>query len=380
MRVGIDARYAFRSSRRGIGEYVAALLRHLPGCAAGEDRFLLYVDGTAELGACGPLDPRYEVRALPASNPLLWEEVSLPLAVARDHLDVLHMTSNYGPSFPPCPTVYTIHDLIEFIRQEFGPVRLPFRHAAGRAIRTRTLPAQARRARRVITISQASRRDLVRLLHLDGERLRVIPQGISEQLAPAADARAVRAALRAEGLPVPERYVLAMGALDPRKNGPFLMRGFARVHAEHPDVALWVVGVERPAEYPLPFTQSPDWLHVHGFVSRAVLVRLLQGALAFAYPSLYEGFGLPVLEAMACGVPVLSSDSSSLPEVVGEAGLLFDPHNEEQLACALRQVLTDPGLRERLTLAASGQVARYSWGETARLTYGVYREAVLAGA
>ena len=374
VRLGIDARYAFRQSRRGIGEYVAELLRHLPACAAADDEFLLYLDGPADPGALVLPDGRFRLRQLGAGNPLLWEEVALPVAAAQDGLDLLHLTANYGPSLRPCPTVYTIHDLIEFLRPTLGPMRLPLRHAAGRAVRVRTLPRQARGARRVITISEASRQDLLRILHLRNERVVVIPQGVSEALRPAADAAAARESLRAQGYRVPERYVLAMGALDPRKNGPFLLRAFARARADLPDVSLWVVGVERPAEYPLPFATAPDWLVLDGFLPREALVRALQGAAAFAYPSLYEGFGLPVLEAMACGVPVLSSDSSALPEVVGGAGLLFDPRSEPQLAAALRRLLGDPALAESCRAAARAQVARFSWAATAEKTYAVYRE------
>ena len=374
MRVGLDARYAFRRQRRGIGEYVAALLQHLPAVAAADDAFVLYVDGLADPGALPLPDGRFRLRQLPAANPLLWEEVALPRAAGRDGLDLLHLTSNYGPSAPPCPTVYTIHDLIEFLRPQFGRVRLPLRHAAGRAVRIRTLPGQARRASAVITVSEASRRDLVRLLGLPAGQIHVIPHGITVAAAPATDAAAARAALRDRGFAVPETYVLAMGALDARKNGPFLMRGFSDVAAEFPEAQLWIVGVERLSAYALPWIQPPAWLQIRGFAPREDLVRLISGATAFAYPSLYEGFGFPALEAMACGVPVLASNRSSLPEVVGDAGLLFDPTDRTALAASLRRILAEPDLRRDLVARGRQRLARFSWEAAARATYGVYRE------
>lgn len=376
MRVGIDARYGFRNCRRGIGEYVAALLCHLPQVAAECDKFFLYVDGPADLQSLRLPDSRFQLRHLRIANPLLWEEVALPTAAAQDRLDLLHMTSNYGPSFSPCATIYTIHDLIEFIRPELGPMSLSLRHAAGRAVRLRTLPRQAREARRVITISQASGDDLIRILRIRANRLRVIPQGVSDGLCAPVSVPRVHAALRAEGYAVPNRYVLAMGALDPRKNGSFLMRGFAEVHEEFPDVGLVMVGVERQSEYTVPFINYPSWLSVHGFVPRETLIRFVQGATIFAYPSLYEGFGLPVLEAMACGVPVLVSNSSSLPEVVGRAGVMFDPRDQGQLTDGLRRLLRDPDLRAACVAASKEQVNRFSWIETTRRTYEVYREAL----
>jgi glycosyltransferase involved in cell wall biosynthesis len=376
VRVGIDARYAFRRGRRGIGNYVAELLAHLGAVAAPEDRFVLYVDGPAVLDAVALPDPRFAVRRLPVANPLLFEEVALARAAREDRVDLLHLTANYGPSRPPCPTVYTVHDLIEWVRPTLHGGRLPLRHALGRAVRLRTLPPQLRRARAVLTVSEASRRDLVRILGLEPARVRVVPLGVSADLRPAEDPAAVRAALRAAGYAVPERYVLALGALDPRKNGPRLLRAFARVQARFPDVALWIVGVERLDRYPIPFRERPGWLTVLGFVPREVLVRLLQGATAFAYPSLYEGFGLPVLEAMALGVPVLAADRTSVPEVAGDAALLVDPTDEAALALGLARLLADADLRAELAARGLRRAARFSWAQVARATRAAYAEAL----
>lgn len=375
MRIGVDARYGFRTSRRGIGNYVAELIGNLPAVAAHDDEFILYVDGPGEPEALPLADPRFRVRRLAVSNPLTFEEWALPRAAGQDRLDLLHMTSNYGPSFVPCPTVYTIHDLIEWIRPTFSQARLSFRHGAGRAVRMRTLPRQAARARRIITISATSRNDLVRILHVPPDRVRIIPLGVSEELRPSDDPAGTRQALRAAGLAVPERYVLALGALDPRKNGRFLMRAFARAQAQLGDVALWVVGVERVGEYPVPSSPAPDWLTVKGFVDRASLIRLLQGATAFVFPSLYEGFGLPVLEAMACGIPVLASDRSSVPEIAGQAAILFDPTDEAGLAGHLVRVLNDGRALAEFATGGRRHVAAFTWRQTAQRTYGVYQEA-----
>ncbi len=376
MRVGIDARYAFRQNRRGIGEYVAALLRHLPENAGASDEFYLYLDAAADLRMISLARQPFVVRRIAVGNPLLWEEVSLPMAAAKDNLDLLHLTANYGPTFSPCPTVYTIHDVIEFIRPALGPMHLPFRHAVGRAVRIRTLPRQARKAQRVITISEASRRDLVRILHVNSERICIIPQGLSGDFHPPASAADVRDALRQSGHAVPERYVLALGALDPRKNGLFLMRSFAHIHDEFPDVELWIVGVERPDEYPLAFPSCPPWLKVLGFLERDTLLHFFQGASIFVYPSLYEGFGLPVLEAMACGVPVVSSDRTSMPEILGQAGVLFDPSIEGDLAQSLRKLLSDVTLAQSCKQAARSQAAGFSWRTTVSKTFKVYRACV----
>ena len=379
MRVGIDARYGFRRRRRGIGEYVAALLAHLPAVASDRDEFVLYVDRAADMDALPLPDPRFHLRRLGTRNPLVWEEITLPWAAARDRLDLLHLTSNYGPTCPPCPTVYTVHDLIEFIRPALGPLRLPLRHRAGRAVRIRTLPGQLRRASRVITVSAASRGDLVRIVGLREDVIRVISHGISPEFVPPGDHRIARRRLTEAGVQTPDRYILALGALDPRKNGPFLIRAVAKVRSRMPDLCLWIAGVERPEMYSLPIASAPEWLTILGYVDSSTLVSLFQGTAAFVYPSLYEGFGLPVLQAMACGAPVLASSRSSIPEISGGAAVLFDPCSEEDLAQKLVLVLSDEAVRRDRVNAGLTHAKGFTWAEAGRKTYAVYLEAVDEG-
>lgn len=377
VRIGLDARYAFRSQRRGIGEYVAALLAHLPAVANEDDRFVLFVDRQANRQALPITDPRFTVQVLATSNPLLWEEIALPAAARRARLDLLHLTSNYGPSRPPCPTVYTIHDTIEFLRSSFGRPNLSFRHALGRNVRVRTLPAQARRAQAIITVSKTSRGDIARWLGVAPEGVRVIPLGVSDEFRPAADPGAVRMALHDAGFPPEVPFVLALGALDPRKNGAVLIDAFQRVHEVMPELELRVIGIERPDAYPVPFPACPDWLRLTGFVSRATLIVLLQAASVFVYPSLYEGFGLPPLQAMACGAPVIVSDHPALVETIGDAAVRFAATDAEALATAILGVLTDPAERARLAHGGPEHAGCFTWGKTARETYATYRAALL---
>lgn len=373
MRIGIDARYAFRRQRRGIGEYVAALLTRYPAIAASDDEFVLYVDAQA---TSFPLDDaRFRVRRLGASNPLLWEEVSLPWAARSDRLDLLHLTSNYGPSFAPCPSVHTVHDVIEFIRPQFDRTRLPWRHALGRAVRTRTLPRQARRCRYVIADSQAGKADLVAILRLPSERVRVVGLGVDGGFRPGS-VDAARELLRQRGHDLPQTFVLALGADDARKNGRVVIGAFRRVVERCPQAHLYVVGIEHPEPFERSLDSRPGWLTLSGYVPRDELVALLQAATLFVYPSLYEGFGLPVLEAMACGTPVAASDRTSIPEIVGDAGVLFDPGNETSIADALCGLLADEPRRLEYAAAGQARAKRFSWEETAARTYDVYRDAV----
>jgi glycosyltransferase involved in cell wall biosynthesis len=376
--IGLDARYAFRANRRGIGEYVAALIRHLPAVAADADRFILYVDHQADLDAVAIDDPRFTVRQLSVANPLLWEEVALPRAARGDGIQLLHLTSNYGPSRPPCPTVYTIHDTIEFLRGSFGRPNLSWRHALGRNIRVRTLPYQARNAQLVITVSETSKRDIQRWLGVPADRIHVIPLGVSEEFRPAPSLNEAFTTLAEAGFHRNVPYILALGALDPRKNGSMLIRAFERVYEARPEYELRIVGIENPDAYPLPILPKPSWLHLSGFVPRATLVALMQAATIFVYPSLYEGFGLPPLQAMACGTPVIVSDHPAIAEAVEDGAIRASASNLHGLAGRILQLLEDEGLRH--SLAGSGMIRamRFRWRETARKTYAAYRTALRA--
>lgn len=367
MRIGIDGRYAFRAQRRGIGEYVAQLLGQY--AKLGDDEFVVYVDGPADMTALSLPTDRFRVKRLEVSNPLLFEEIYLPRAAAHDRLDLLHLTANYGPTYAPCPTVYTVQDLIEFLRGEIGPWQIDLRHRLGRAVRQRTLPRQARHARMVIVPSHATRKDVVRLLGVSEERIRVIPYG-APAIQPAEDVKDLRAELRGRGYSVPNRYLLAFAALDPRKNGEVVVDAFRRVVVEFPDAELWLVGMEALAPHP---GYDEPWLRRFGYLPRHDVLDLLRAASAFVFPSKYEGFGFPALEAMAAGVPLIASSSSSIPEVVGDTGILFAPDDASALATGIRQILRGESDVETRRGSALQRAALFTWLRTAEEHLAVYR-------
>ena len=373
MRIGLAARYAFRSQRRGIGQYVSELLLGLAQMQA-SDTFVLYVDAQADLTAIQVPDGRFELRQLSASNPLLFEEVALPLAARRDRLNLLHLTANYGPSCPPCPTLYTVHDLIEFLRDEIAPWQIDWRHHYGRAVRTRTLPRQARMSCGVIVPSQATKRDVCSVFRMKESRVWTVPFG-SPHLAPKGRA-AVRNRLRERGYNVPDEYLFAFSALDPRKNWRLAVDAFASVAPDVPDAELWLVGMEDTHAYPLNY---PPWLKALGYLSREDALDLLQGATAFVYPSLYEGFGFPLLEAMSMGVPVIASDSTSIPELVGDAGILVQTSHYGSLAVAMRRVLLDRDLRDEYVRRGLARASQFRWEDTVKTHVEIYHRVGGAG-
>ena len=302
--------------------------------------------------------------------------------LARDGVDVFHHT--YFP-LPVgvekvCRTVLTLHDLIQRGMPEAYPT-------ARRWFTNLTQPPALRRADRVVVISDAVRED-VRRFHpeLDLDRVVVVPNAVGEAYlrrgSAGADPYAAERARRRYGLP--ERYLLGVGHLEPRKNWDRLIQAYAMLQDRHPGRVppLVVVGAEtwnfRGIYRAREQERLRDSVIFTGFVEEEDLPEVYANAQAFAYPSLYEGFGIPVLEAMACGVPVLTSNTTALPEVAGDAALLVDPYDVEAIAAGLLRLVTDEALRTDLVERGRRNVARYGWDRSAEALRNVYRSLVRA--
>lgn len=281
---------------------------------------------------------------------------------------LFHATEHLLLPLRGVPTVLTVHDLIfRHLPQYHKPLNRWYLNL--------TMPLYCRRATRIIAISEATRRDLIAAYGLPAEKIRVVYEAADERFCP--QPPEVVAALRA-AYGLPERYVLFVGTIEPRKNLDRLLAAFETIYAAGESDALVIAG-KRGWLYDdffarLERSSARQAVLFPGFVADEDLPALYAGAQTLVLPSLYEGFGLPVLEAMACGTPVICSNSSSLPEIAGAAALLVDPADIAALATALSRVLTDPALREQMAAAGLVQAARFSWGQTAAATLAVYRE------
>ncbi len=374
MRIGVQAhllstRPGYR--RTGVSRYIERLLAVLSTSLAADDSLVVYAGTDA---AAQPwFDPRWERRGPPSpterpTGRALWEQTVLPGLVRRDRVDVLHGPVNVAPLLAPCATVVTVHDL--------AYLRLPDRLPTGRrryfAALTR---ASVRRASRVLAVSESTKRDIVELLGVPPEQIAVTPLAADPSFRPVTG-EALEVFLGEQGIVRP--FVLSVGTLEPRKNLPTLLRAFARIAAEMPhDLVLagpegWMTDEIHETRRRLDLG---DRLRFTGYVDAEALPAWYSAADLFVYPSLYEGFGLPPLEAMACGTPVITSDVSSLPEVVGDAGLTVPPTDEMALAEAMRRVLGDPAIGADLRKRGLERAKRFSWEQTAALTVAAYRDA-----
>lgn len=371
--VGVNAHLlsldkSYRSA--GINWYIYNLLQHLPDA----DPEIDYTVFLRDSGYSGREGQRLWPSRLPTRRPpvrILWEQAVQPWAARRAGLDLLHCPAFVGPLSAATPFVVTVHDLSFLLFPE------GFRGWNRHYLRTLT-GLSVRRARRVIAVSESTRQDLVRLYGLDPGRVDVVYNGVDAAFRPLPQEEV--AAFRS-GKGLPERFVLFVGTLEPRKNIVRLVEAYARLSA--PRIPLMLVGgrgwfyeeiLVRVEELDLA-----DEVCFVGYVPAEDLPYWYNAAEVLAYPSLYEGFGLPALEAMACGTPVVTSSTSSLPEVVGQAGMLVEPTDVDALAAALQQVLDDAWLRDRMGAAGKAQAARFTWQKTARGTVAGYRRALAAG-
>ena len=295
----------------------------------------------------------------------------LPRVLARIRPDLCHYTNFLGPFFSNVPYVVTVHDMTLQL--------LPSCHTWKKRLLTRPLaPAIAKNARFVITPSESARRDVARLFDLDPARIRAIPHAADAQFRPCRDNESLERIERRYGVRRP--YLLYVGTLEPRKNLARAAVAFSRIAHRFPEHHFYFAGDVGWKPQPLLRTLSQlphrERLKRLGYVAEEDLAALYSNADLFVYPSLYEGFGFPVIEAMACGVPVLTSDNSSLAEIARGAALLCDPHDLNAITAAMERGLEDERERERMRLAGMTRASSFSWEQSARQTLAIYEEAL----
>ncbi len=372
VRIALDARY-ISDRYHGIGRYAFRLLEGV--LAQAPDLTFIAFTGRAANSRFdwGPLAARPNVELRAGPWPLYWphEQALWPLLLRQSRADLFHSPYFVAPLLAPCPVLITIHDLIFERYPEYMPQRW------ARPYYRLLTSASARRARRVLTVSEATARDLAAPPYrLPPEKVRVIPSGAEPGWPGKPDAARLAAVRARYGVSGP--FVLAVGARRPHKNYGRLVAAFARVASGVPHDLVFVGPPDE--RFPDEARQEAERaglgqrVHFLDWVPEEDLPALYTLADVVAVPSLVEGFGLPALEAMAAGAPVLAANTTSLPEVVGEAGVLVDPYDVECIADGLSRLLRDPALREQLSQAGLARAATFCWEESARKMARVYEE------
>ena len=380
MLIGLDA-IPLTEAKTGVGHYTFELARALADAAPGDEFQLAYpsicppiaLNDSDEDEAVFPVNLR-AARVNTGSLDRHWWSIGLPRHIRKNEIELFHGTNYDVPLWGGCPTVLTIHDLSAYL--------YPETHVARRMRRTRRrLPLMARVATMIITPTESVRREVCAHLKVNPAKVVAVPEAprlIFQPLAPA-ESLALNSRLGIAG-----NFLLAVGTLEPRKNLLTLVRAFEElVNSSDPakDLSLVIAGktgwLTEGLFAHIAASSLRDRIHFTGYVTDTELCALYSRCVAFIYPSLYEGFGLPPLEAMSCGAPVIASRIPALSETLGdEAALLVQPTDVQALGHSIVELIDNQELRRRLSLAGQQRVAGFTWERTARLTLKVYEQAL----
>lgn len=362
MKFGIDA-HAIGQKLTGNEVYVRNLLKGF----ASHDRQSAFVAYTASPDAQSAIPGRFQVRPV-SPNPFVRLGWQFPQLLAEDKPELFHVQYT-APWNCPVPVVVSVHD-VSFLEH-------PEYFSRARALQLKiTVKRTVQQAARIITPSEFSRQTVAKVYGLDPDRISVIHNATSNHFRPIQREVAAAALLRKRGWAFP--YVLTVGDIQPRKNHLGLIRAFANLLRANPHLPHHLVMAGKETWF-TPEVKSlvrasgiAERIHFTGFVDDAELVQLYGGCDVFAFPSFYEGFGIPILEAMACGRAVICSNTTAMPEVADSAALLFDPTSDEQIGRALRDLLLDAELRVRTERLGLQRASLFSWDRAAQQTLDVY--------
>jgi len=372
MRIGIDAR---KLHDFGIGTYLQNLLKEL--VRLDDDAEYVVLCYARDLEWLGTLGPRVRPVLTAADTYSLLEQIEIPWRLWRAGVDLFHSPHYVLPLLVTCPSVVTIHDCIHLMFPQYLPNKLAIYYARF------FMWWATRRSRLVMTVSEASKRDILRFCRIPPGKVTVIYNAIDDRFReppPPDEVERIR-----ERFQLHEPFVLYVGNVKPHKNLERLIQAVHHLHENGYDaLKLLVIGSDISKYQALRRAIHVFNLHRYvrflGFVPDRTLHVLYGLTSVFAFPSLYEGFGLPPLEAMACGAPVVTSNTSSLPEVVGDAAVLVDPTDARAIAEGLAHVLADPNLRADLQRRGVERARSFSWAEAARAVRRIYDESLAAGA
>jgi len=375
LRIGIDARFAVHK-RRGIGNYALKLVDNLARIDSSNE-YVIYID-KEDVNKVLPQKSNFKIKKISPSNYLVWEQIVLPVHAKKDGVDILHCTGNTAPILldKRIRLVISVHDVMYLKDYSELPRSASRYQRMGRLYRKAVVPKTVSRLSMVLTVSEFSKKDIMRHIpELDGDRIEVVYEAASENSGQVDKILALQKIRNKFGIDC--NYILTLGALDPRKNTELVIKKFIELKNEsNINDKLLVVGIPNWKQTKFyNIVRESDFKEgviFADFVSEDDLMLLYNGASIFLYPSLYEGFGMPLLEAMACGTPVVTSNVASMPEIAGDAAFLINPNSGEELKAAVMKLLNDENLRNNLIARGLKQAKGYSWIKMAQRTLAIY--------
>jgi glycosyltransferase involved in cell wall biosynthesis len=373
MIIGVEGR-TLQGERYGVARYLVNLLRHMVEIEE-ENRYIVYLSGPIE--PLGFSSPALEFRVLGRAPSITWRHLRLPLAMRHDRVDLHFSPSYFLPLVKVCPSVVVVHDITFKVHPEWFIKDRRFRF-------DQLFWREVKRAEGIITVSEHSKGDIVRILGVEPSRVTVIPEAADEYFRPVKDEDRLVEVRNRYGLS--RGFLFTAGAIHTRRNLERLIQASAEASRRlDSELELLILGMPAPFSPPVDIAGTArrcgmeDRIVQVDFVSDSDLLLLYNACGLFVYPSLYEGFGLPVIEAMACGTPVACSNVTSLPEVAGDAVVYFDPTKVEEIADAIVRIVSDGAFQEELREAGMARASSFSWRRAAQETLEVFTGVLMEG-
>ncbi|MFK0731741.1 MAG: glycosyltransferase family 4 protein [Gloeotrichia echinulata HAB0833] len=379
MIIGIDTRFALKK-RRGIGNYTLNLVQSLAKIDQ-ENQYFIYTDQPDSENLL-PKAANVKIRNLVPANYLLWEQLILPRQAVKDGIDILHCTANTSPVFLNKSTklIVTIHDVMYLKDSALLPKSNVMYQRLGRVYRSAIVSKTIKNANKVITVSNFSKSDILHHFPSLQPKSIITTYEAADPAFSILDSQYTSKIIK-NRFNLAGKYLLTLGGTDPRKNTKLVIQAFSKLkQTQNIDQKLVIVGIpnwKQSEFYHLVcLLQCENDVIFTDYVTQEELVCLYNCATLFLYPSLYEGFGIPPLESMACGTPVITSNTTSIPEVVGDAALQIDPNSQEALEAAVYKLLIDNSLRENLIQRGLAQAKQFSWQKMAEETLDIYKSII----
>lgn len=373
MRIGIEAQRIFRKKKHGMDIVALELIKALQLIDSSNQYFIFVQKGEDH---CLNETANFKIVEVPGVTYADWEQIFLPIYVKRYEVDVLHCTSNTAPVFCSAPTIITLHDIIFLENKTSKDHLFNLYQELGRVYRKYIVPVNLRNTKRIITVSNFERTRISESLKIGSEKISVVYNAFGKHFSKPEDQNKIEAVRAKYNLP--QQYIFYIGNTDPKKNMFSTLKAYAKYvdGAEH-KLPLVIADVDSTnldlILEKAQLTQYKKHLQLTGYIYNADLPFIYAAADVFLYPSLRESFGIPMLESMACGTPVITSNTSALPEIAGNAALLVNPTSENEIATAIEYTLSNKSAREQLIAKGLQRINSFNWNLSATNLLGIYQ-------
>jgi glycosyltransferase involved in cell wall biosynthesis len=378
MKIGIEGQRLFRRKKHGMDIVALELIRNLQHLDKKNEYFVFIKPDEDE--RCLQETPNFKIIKIEGKNYPYWEQVLLPRAAKKYGCELLHCTSNTAPIHCSIPLVITLHDIIYLEGHNLLSKGFTMYQRIGNFYRRKLIPIALKNSRKIITVSEYEKEIIRNFFNWpDDGHLKAVYNGVNDYFKPIYDDQILSEVKKKYQLP--DRYFFFLGNTDPKKNTKNVLKAYAGyIKRNGPTHKLVMVDYDQDAlALLLNEIGAPELIkqiHLTGYVVNSDLPAIYNQSDLFLYPSLRESFGIPILEAMACGIPVITSTTSSMPEVAGDAALMVDPYIPDEITLAIEQMISDPTLRQKLRISGFKQASQFSWTKMAAEVLEIYKEAI----